>query len=71
MPQLREKVVPLMRNVEMNLVGDELVIVCGLASAVAPGRPDILASTMGNVSLPGRPDLRISLLVFTKGRASS
>ncbi len=59
-----------MHNVQMQIVGDELVIVCGLSPA-SPGRPDILASTRGNVSPHGRPDVRVSVIVFANGKKAA
>jgi len=56
-----------MKNVEMNVEGNKLIIVVdlnqefGLSSS---GKSIAVASTEGNVAIPGREDIKIGLNVY-------
>lgn len=57
-----------MRNVEMKMDGDKLVITVDTAQTFGPsksGKTTIIASTEGNVSAPGKPEVKIGLNVYT------
>jgi hypothetical protein len=56
-----------MKNVEMNIEGNKLVIVVdlnqefGLSSS---GKSITVASTEGNISVPGREEIKIGLNIY-------
>ncbi len=56
-----------MKNVEMNIEGNKLIIVVdlnqefGLSSS---GKSITVASTEGNISVPGREDVKIGLNIY-------
>lgn len=57
-----------MRNVQMQVADDTLMICVGLDGVPQQvGKAHIIASTMGNVGVEGRPELRVALVVYTKG----
>jgi hypothetical protein len=58
-----------MKNVEMNVEGNTLVIKVDLAKEFGPsssGKTIIIASTEGNVSVPGMEDKKVGLNVYRK-----
>jgi len=56
-----------MKNVQMNVEGDKLIIVVdlnqdfGLSSS---GKSITIASTEGNISVPGREEIKIGLNIY-------
>ena len=58
-----------MKNVEMSVEGNTLVIKVDLAKEFGPsssGKTIIIASTEGNVSVPGMEDKKVGLNVYRK-----
>jgi len=58
-----------MKNVDMNVEGNTLVIKVDLAKEFGPsssGKTIIIASTEGNVSVPGMEDKKVGLNVYRK-----
>ncbi|MEW6226494.1 MAG: hypothetical protein AB1700_00135 [Bacillota bacterium] len=58
-----------MKNIQMDLDGDVLVIKVDLTKNFGPsssGKTTIIASTEGNVAIPGREDVKVGLNVYTK-----
>jgi hypothetical protein len=58
-----------MKNVDMNVEGNTLVIKVDLSQEFGPsssGKTIIIASTEGNVSVPGMEDKKIGLNVYRK-----
>lgn len=58
-----------MKNVEMKVEGNILVIKVGLSNEFGPsssGKTVIIASTEGNVSIPGMEDKKVGLNVYRK-----
>ncbi|MDD3623006.1 MAG: hypothetical protein PHQ81_11450 [Methanofollis sp.] len=58
-----------MKNVDMNLEGDRLVITVDLAKefgASKSGKSITIASTEGNVSVPEHEEIKIGLNVYRK-----
>ena len=63
-----------MKNVDVCVSGDTLVIKVNLAAARTPsksGKSEVLGSTEGNQPIPGFPEIRFGLNVFeTKPKAA-
>jgi hypothetical protein len=58
-----------MKNVEMTVEGNTLVIKVDLTKEFGPsssGKTIIVASTMGNVSVPGHENTRVGLNVYKR-----
>jgi len=58
-----------MKNVEMKVDGDRLVITVDLAQEFGvskTGKSITIASTEGNVSVPGREEIKIGVNVYRK-----
>jgi hypothetical protein len=58
-----------MKNVDMNVEGNTLVIKVDLSQEFGPsssGKTIIIASTEGNVSVPGMEDKKVGLNVYRK-----
>ncbi len=58
-----------MKNVEMSVEGNTLVIKVDLAKEFGPsssGKTIIIASTEGNVSVPGMEDKKVGLNIYRK-----
>lgn len=58
-----------MKNIQMDLDGDVLVIKVDLTKSFGPsssGKTTIIASTEGNVAVSGREDVKIGVNVYTK-----
>ena len=58
-----------MKNVEMNVEGNTLVIKVDLSQEFGPsssGKTIIIASTEGNVSVPSMEDKKVGLNVYRK-----
>ncbi len=56
-----------MKNIEMNVEGDKLVIVVDLSQEFglsSSGKSITIASTEGNVSIPEREDVKIGLNIY-------
>ncbi len=56
-----------MKNIQMNVEGDKLVIVVDLSQEFglsSSGKSITIASTEGNVSLPEREDVKIGLNIY-------
>ncbi|HEY4383534.1 MAG TPA: hypothetical protein VGN34_03530 [Ktedonobacteraceae bacterium] len=56
-----------MKNVEMTVDGDKLVIVVDLKQEFGPsssGKSITIASTEGNVAVPQREDIKIGLNIY-------
>jgi hypothetical protein len=59
-----------MKNVDMKVEGQDLVIRVDLSQSFGPsksGKTIIIASTEGNVSVPGHEDIKVGLNIY-KGR---
>src|SRR5207245_634120 len=57
----------IMKNVEMTVEGDKLVIVVDLRQELgisSSGKSIMIAGTEGNVSVPGREDIKIGLNIY-------
>jgi hypothetical protein len=62
-----------MKNVEMNVEGDKLIITVDLAQEFGPsssGKSITIASTEGNVSVPEHEEIKIGLNVYKPRRAT-
>jgi hypothetical protein len=60
-----------MKNVEMNVEGNKLIITVDLAQEFGPsssGKSIAIASTEGNVSVPEHEDIKIGLNVYKPRR---
>lgn len=58
-----------MKNTEMKLEGDTLIIKVDLSKEYGPsssGKTIIIASTEGNVAIPGREEVKVGLNVYKK-----
>ncbi len=58
-----------MKNIEMTLNGDKLVITVDLTKDFGPsksGKSITIASTEGNISLPEHDDIKIGLNIYRK-----
>jgi hypothetical protein len=58
-----------MKNVEMSLEGNVLIIKVDLTKEFGPsssGKTIIISSTEGNVSVPGREEVKLGLNVYKK-----
>jgi hypothetical protein len=58
-----------MKNVEMTVEGNTLIIKVDLAKEMGPsasGKTIIIATTEGNVSVPGAEDKKVGLNVYRK-----
>ena len=58
-----------MKNVEMSLEGNTLIIKVDLSKEFGPsasGKTIIIASTEGNVTIPGREEAKVGLNVYRK-----
>ena len=58
-----------MKNIEMTLNGDKLVITVDLTKDFGPsksGKSITIASTEGNISLPENDDIKIGLNIYRK-----
>ncbi len=58
-----------MKNIEMTLNGDKLVITVDLTKDFGPsksGKSITIASTEGNISLPEHEDIKIGLNIYRK-----
>lgn len=58
-----------MKNVELKLEGDTLIIKVDLTKTYGPsssGKSIVIGTTEGNQSVPGREDVKIGLNVYTK-----
>ena len=56
-----------MKNIEMKVEGDKLIIVVDLTQEFglsSSGKSVTVASTEGNVSIPGREEVKIGLNVY-------
>ena len=61
-----------MKNVEMNVEGNKLIITVDLAQEFGPsssGKSITIASTEGNVSVPENEEIKIGLNVYKPRRA--
>ena len=62
-----------MKNVEMNVEGNKLIITVDLAQEFGPsssGKSITIASTEGNVSVPEHEEIKIGLNVYKPRRAT-
>lgn len=62
-----------MKNVEMNVEGNKLIITVDLAEEFGPsssGKSITIASTEGNVSVPEHEEIKIGLNVYKPRRAT-
>ena len=61
-----------MKNVDLKVTGDKLVITVDLSKSFglsASGKSTTIATTAGNVSVPGREEVKIGLNIYrTNGR---
>ena len=61
-----------MKNVEMKVQGDKLVIMVDLSKSFGlstSGKSVLIASTAGNVAVPGREEVKIGLNIYrSQGR---
>ena len=61
-----------MKNVELKVTGDKLVITVDLSKSYglsASGKSTTIATTAGNVSVPGREEVKMGLNIYrTNGR---
>jgi len=58
-----------MKNIEMKVEGDKLVIAVDLSKRFgksSSGKSIIIASSEGNQSVPGKEEIKIGLNVYTK-----
>jgi len=58
-----------MKNIEMKVEGDKLVITVDLSKRFgksSSGKSIIIASSEGNQSVPGKEEIKIGLNVYTK-----
>lgn len=58
-----------MKNTEMKLDGDILIIKVDLKKEYGPsssGKTIIIASTEGNVGIPGREEIKVGLNIYKK-----
>ena len=56
-----------MKNVQLNVEGNKLVIVVDLSQELgisSSGKSITVASTEGNVAVPGREDIKIGLNIY-------
>ena len=56
-----------MKNVEINVDGDKLVIMVDLKQEFGPsssGKSITIASTEGNISVPGREEIKMGLNIY-------
>jgi hypothetical protein len=56
-----------MKNVQLNVEGNKLIIVVDLEQEFGPsssGKSITIASTEGNVSIPDREDIKIGLNIY-------
>ena len=61
-----------MRNVEMSIVSNVLIIKVDLSQqgeVSSSGKSIVIGSTEGNVSVPGKEEVKIGLNVYTKKTA--
>lgn len=57
-----------MRNIEMVLEGDKLILTVDLSKRLGPsrsGKTILIASTEGNASVPGREEVKVGLNIYT------
>lgn len=62
-----------MKNVEMNVEGNKLIITVDIAQEFGPsssGKSITIASTEGNVSVPEHEEIKIGLNVYKPRRAT-
>lgn len=62
-----------MKNVEMNVEGNKLIITVDLAQEFGPsssGKSITIASTEGNVAIPEHEEIKIGLNVYKPRRAA-
>ena len=62
-----------MKNVEMNVEGNKLIITVDLDQEFGPsssGKSITIASTEGNVAIPEREDIKIGLNVYKPRRGT-
>ena len=61
-----------MKNVDLKVQGDKLVITVDLSKSFGPsasGKSVLIASTAGNVAVPGREEVKMGLNIYrTNGR---
>ena len=58
-----------MKNIEMNVIGEELIIKVDLSQSFGrstSGKTIIIASTEGNQSIPGNEEVKIGLNIYKK-----
>ena len=58
-----------MKNIEMKVEGDQLIITVDLSKRFgksSSGKSIIIASSEGNQSVPGKEEIKIGLNVYTK-----
>lgn len=58
-----------MKNIEMTVIGEELVIKVDLSQSFGrstSGKSIIIASTEGNQSIPGNEEIKIGLNIYKK-----
>jgi hypothetical protein len=58
-----------MKNIEMTLTGEKLVITVDLTKDYGPsksGKSITIASTEGNISIPDHEDIKIGLNIYRK-----